>query len=84
MKIKLYQLVNSKLQYMSVVKIHGDYINLKRVESSNLAVVYTEKELKIAKEYYERRNIAVVAVDYVNACRRGKSKPKIIKNASLN
>jgi hypothetical protein len=84
MKIKLYQLVNSNLQYMSVIKIQDDYINLQRVSRSHFAVVYTEKELKMAKEYYKKRNIAVVAVDYVNTCRRGKSKPKIITNASLN
>ena len=84
---KLYQLVNSNLQYMSVVKISDDYINLQRVARKELAVVYTEKELKIAKEYYKKRNIAVVAVEYQNSCRRGKSKPhsknpKVKKNVS--
>ena len=87
MKAKLYQLVNSSLQYMSVVKINEDYVNLQRVARPSLAVVYTEKELEIAKEYYKKRNIAVVAVEYENACRRGKSKPhsknpKVKKNAS--
>jgi hypothetical protein len=72
---------------MSVVKISNDYINLQRVKRPELAVVYTEKELEIAKEYYEKRNIAVIAVEYQNASRRGKSKPhsknpKVNKNAS--
>lgn len=75
MKLKLYQLVNSKLQYMSFVKIHGDYINLKSVDNPNLAVVYTEEELVVAKEYYKRRNIPVAAIEYLNTCRRGKTRP---------